>query len=859
MATPPAVIPDVTMTQIEEEEEEAPQQDNPNSEPPQSQSKTLTLEPHQDQEIQLNPPLQSEPNPKPKSDDIPARSPRGTTTTTTTTITFFRRGTKQNKSGSKRKAASSGNRKAQQKAQQKLQTQRETLNPIPFVPSKHLDFEKHEKLLKWLNLWDFVHIEFDRNLRVDLLAQLISNFNPNLRGSYVNGSKVMVNRADLARALKLPSKQVKKGGAVALPDGAEEPPAEAASEESIAFIEELVSNWVLLHEDTWMMPSEVLNWTKAIKEGQFVKVDWAGLIWFMVEKELVQAPKLGDCYYASHLQCLIKSQREDLFMVKEQETPLVDVDAVDVDAVDVDAVDVDAKEEEEEEEEDGGMDVKMVGEDDLQGPSGLEEHNIELCLGQDNVDTDDLKQEQDNVEKTDVRQELDIVDVADVRQDNVDRTDVGQENLEKAGVEKEQVGVEDVMGFEECKVEEPGHWLLDGKSSANEPFLQRCNLGVVNLSCGEEGKKDMEFVERIDEGNEEEEEEEEDEDEEEQEEGGFHLSLKDMPLEGFHAMEAAHNPLSSDMSMRDQFAGEFLSSRDDSRMLPGSSSFFGNGGLKREFVHENANSSHHPLNGNKRLRMGGPWDGKVSGGEFDTCLEQVQHWIEKAKMVYAEKEQVCEQSMVGQQMLLDELHQREEVIGHLQKAKAEEQQKSKMEMYRLEHELYVMGNLLDGYRKALKETQKAFAEYRARCPQADEPLYRDVPGSGGLVLSTMELEKQRLKKEEEERMTRLLLEKQIKDFEAGWISKFEAHPKSVELLSNRLQDAESEVKVLIERLAKRRIPEIPELEFCKRMPESLVQRWMGWGRNIQGRSVFFAVFVADSSLLLNWKSVGFVL
>ncbi|XP_048434438.1 uncharacterized protein LOC125474554 [Pyrus x bretschneideri] len=526
MATAPAENPDTTMTQIEEEE--APQQESPHSEPPHSQSTTLTLDPPQDQDIQQNPPLQSQPSPKGKSDEFPARSPRGTTTTTTTTITFYRRGTKRKKLGSKRKAAASGN----SKAQQKLQTQREILNPIPFVPAKNLDFEKHEKLLKRLNLWDFVHVEFDRNLRVDLLAELISSFNPTQRGSYVNGSKVKVNRADLARALKLPSKPVKKGGAVPVADGAEEPPAEAASEESIAFIEELVSNWVLLHEDTWMMPSEVLNWTKAIKEGHFVKMDWAGLIWFMVEKELAQAPKLGDCYYASHLQCLIKSQHARFLTVKEQETPQFDVNAVDVDAVDVDAVDVDAKMEEEEEEEDGSRDVKMGGEDDLHGHGGLEEHNIELCLGQDNVDTDDFRQEQDNdvdtddfrqeqdnVDSMDVRQEQGILDRADIRQDNVDRTDVGQENLEKSGVEKEQVGVEDVMDFEECKVEEPGQWFLGGQGSASEPVLQRCNLRGVNLDCGEEGKKDMEFFEGIDEeGNEEELEEEEEEEEEEQEE-----------------------------------------------------------------------------------------------------------------------------------------------------------------------------------------------------------------------------------------------------------------------------------------------------------------------------------------------------
>ncbi|PQP93404.1 uncharacterized protein Pyn_04102 [Prunus yedoensis var. nudiflora] len=414
----------------------------------------------------------------------------------------------------------------------------------------------------------------------------------------------------------------------------------------------------------------------------------------------------------------------------------------------------------------------MGGENGVKG-FGLEEKNIELCLGQENVDRADVGQ--DNVERTDVGQ--DNLEKDDVGRDNVERDDVGQENLEFS-VEKEHVGVEDAMNFEECKVEEHGQWLLDGKSNVSEPCLQRCNnLGEVkSLGFGEEGQKGM-------------------------------------PLEGLpsgsliQAMEAAQIPLSSGMSMRDHFSGEFVSSRDDSRMLPGSSSLFGSG-LKRELIHENANS-HHPLNGNKRLRIDGPWDGKLSG-EFETCMEQMQHWMEKARMVYVEKEQACEESTVHQQMLMDGLQQRDEMIDHLHKAKAEEHQKREVEVYRLERELYVMGNLLDGYRKALKETQKAFAEYRARCPQADEPLYRDVPGSGGLVLSTMELEKQRLKKEEEERMNRQLIEKKIRDFEAGWISNFEAHHKNVELLSNRLLDVENEVKLLHERLAKQRTAKVTE-------------------------------------------------
>uniref|UniRef100_A0A2N9EGF3 Uncharacterized protein n=1 Tax=Fagus sylvatica TaxID=28930 RepID=A0A2N9EGF3_FAGSY len=77
---------------------------------------------------------------------------------------------------------------------------------VSFVPNTH------QKLLRRLGLWDFVHIDFDRALRADLLAQLISNYSPQTRSSYVNSVRVLLNRADLARALKLPL-PVKKNAA----------------------------------------------------------------------------------------------------------------------------------------------------------------------------------------------------------------------------------------------------------------------------------------------------------------------------------------------------------------------------------------------------------------------------------------------------------------------------------------------------------------------------------------------------------------------------------------------------------------------------------------------------------------------
>uniref|UniRef100_A0A2N9I2F1 Cation-transporting P-type ATPase C-terminal domain-containing protein n=1 Tax=Fagus sylvatica TaxID=28930 RepID=A0A2N9I2F1_FAGSY len=89
---------------------------------------------------------------------------------TTDSHVSFRRPQKHN---NKPKKNSHKRRIALEKSQKKLAALVETLNPIPFLPSKTLDFQTHQKLLRRLGLWDFVHIDFDRALRADLLTQLI--------------------------------------------------------------------------------------------------------------------------------------------------------------------------------------------------------------------------------------------------------------------------------------------------------------------------------------------------------------------------------------------------------------------------------------------------------------------------------------------------------------------------------------------------------------------------------------------------------------------------------------------------------------------------------------------------------------
>ncbi|XP_061375415.1 uncharacterized protein LOC133317568 [Gastrolobium bilobum] len=773
----------------------------------------------------------------------------------TTASAAVRRGPKRKKMGAKRFAQ-------ERKSREKLQVLVETLKPIPFVPAKALDFESHKSLLQRLGLWDFVHVEFDSSIRGDLLAQLIASYVPSSRCSYVNGVRINVNRADLGRALKLPVKKVP--AVVLIGEAGEE---ELGLGESVAFVSELVSNWMLLHDDTYIMPNEVLGYLNLIKEGHLEKVDWAGLIWNMLEKEL-KTPQLVNCYYASQLQCMIKTQHREL-LEEAQKVEVEEGDEVKDEGEETEVKDegeeTEVKDEGEEAEvkdegedaevKDEGEDaeVKDEGEDAEVKHEGEEaevkdegedaevKHEGDEAEVKDGVDGVELKNEaevKDEGDEVEMKEEGDGVEVkdeelddeeeeeeedeegvgdkvdgnGDVRMGGVDESRVleleehnielslGQDNVERVEVEKDHGG-EQMMDFEQTKEEEPGMWLLDQKNSVGEPFLRACHsIDVKGMDCGQL---------KEDEGEEGEEQEDEDEDAEEDEhEGGFHLSPKCIPLEGMpsgtgsliQAMEAAQMPFSSGIDLRDNSVGDFLSSRDDAQMISGSS-LFGNG-------HKRDHGLDNSLNGsNKRVRSESPWNSKPV--DFEMCMEQIEHWMEKARMMYAAKDQACEESRMNQQLFLNELQKRDNVIEHFHKAKMEDGHKREVEVYRFEKELFMMTSLVDGYRKALKETQKAFAEYRARCPQADEPLYKDVPGSGGLVLSVMELEKERLKKEEEERakLREFLsdFEKKSRDIEGAWFGKLEGHLSRVESLGNRLLAFEDQVKHLNEVNAKRKV------------------------------------------------------
>ncbi|KAE9620708.1 hypothetical protein Lal_00019342 [Lupinus albus] len=728
--------------------------------------KTLTLS-YQDPKIDNLPdPGAANPNPNQRPEDgdtvmqdlthdenAEEKEPEALANLATVTSTVSRRVTKRKKLVSRR-------RNAQEKQlRKKLKVVVETLKPIPFVPSKALDFESHKTLLQRLGLWDFVHIEFDTVIREDLVAQLIASYGQSTRCSYVNGCRINVNRADLARSLKLPVKLPVKKATVSA--AAVE---SVVSAESIVFIEQLVFNWMLLHDDMYVLTDDVLAYLKVIKEGHFEKVDWAGLIWNMLEKELKEE-KLVNCYYASHLQQLIKTQHRELLeeAPKMEEEVEAEVKGEGEEAeVKVEGEEVGVKDEEEEEEEeeddvgeelDGSGDVNMGGVDESRVHE-LEENKIELSLGQ----------------------------------DNVERLELG----------KEQVGEDQIMDFDPAQ-EEHGMWLLHQKNSAREPFLHPCHTsdvnfmdsGVMKEDGGEEGQDQEEGEEQ----------EEEEDAEEDQHDGGFHFSSRYIPMEGMpsgtgsliQAMESGQLNFGSGVDLRDNHVGNFLSSRDDGQMIAGSSPFVN--GHKRD-VGGDYHSPRYSLNGSsRRLRSDSPWNSEPV--DMDMCMENMQNCMEKVRMLYAAKEQAYIESTNNQQVLVNEIQRRDNMLENLHKVKMDDSHK----IYRLEKELYMMTNLVDGYRKALKETQKAFTEYRARSSQADEPLYKDVPGSGGLVLSVKEFEKERLRKEEEERVKMREYEKKFRDIEEAWISKLEGHLSSVQSLGNRLVAIGEQVKHLKEVVA----------------------------------------------------------
>ncbi|CAA2966518.1 Hypothetical predicted protein [Olea europaea subsp. europaea] len=709
----------------------------------------------------------------------------------------------QNRRGVNKRKKGKSNVKKQQAIEKKLQALMEKLNPIPSIPPNMLDFSKHEKLLKKLGLWDFFHLEFDRDVRVDLIAQLVATYDPKLRCSYVNEFRIAVNRADMARAFKLPLKK-EKGNV----SGVEsvDLDSELVSEDSKVFIEDFVSKCVLLHEDLWVTPVEVVNWLTMIRKGHPEKVDWATFFWLMMEKELTKGERLGDCYYASHFQYLIKSQREEVLLLREEETAMEKVE-LNVEVKEEDGVneeDVKTKEEDGVNEEDmKANEEDGVNEEDVKAKEeeedGVNEENVKAKEEEDGVNEENEEEEEEGVNEEDVKVgvEGEGPEVEGNVMDGLNfELTLGQDVVE----EEEEVKNAEMIDVDNCKEdaeleeqEEQGRWDLDGKNNMGRHFMGRCSMeedrGFGSLEDRKEDEGDMEEDEEEGEG--------EGEEGEEEAEDGLNILSNVNALEGdgltgnlLQTMEANLMGFGSQGQLRDH---AMVDLRVDMRHMDSAAPFFNNNNIGKRVMEHDNDIPHN--DSNKRLKINDPWDQKP--GDFGTCMAQMQHLMDRARVMYEEKEQAQEHLSLNQQLLLNELQKRDSMIEHLHKTKLDEIQKRDGELYRYERELYLMGGILDGYRKALKETQRAFAEYRQRAQLPEEPLYKDT-GPGGLMLSTGEIEKLREKQEEEYRINCSILEQKAKEAEEGYTGQFEAFLEKINMLDKKLTGLETDATELID-------------------------------------------------------------
>ncbi|GJX58963.1 hypothetical protein Tco_0290353 [Tanacetum coccineum] len=163
--------------------------------------------------------------------------------------------------------------------------------------------EKFEQLLKKLKLLEFTRIKCDSVFRFELLVELVSNYNPEKKNSFVSGSSIDVFKKHLGKALKLPLVKKPEISFIEVYSDEVGLDSEVYSDEEISVIEDFVRNWMLICDEDTVMPSEIVEWTRCIRDGHPEKMDAAQLIWYQVEKELTQGEKLVECYYASHLQC----------------------------------------------------------------------------------------------------------------------------------------------------------------------------------------------------------------------------------------------------------------------------------------------------------------------------------------------------------------------------------------------------------------------------------------------------------------------------------------------------------------------------------------------------------------------------
>nr|GEY87800.1 hypothetical protein [Tanacetum cinerariifolium] len=97
---------------------------------------------------------------------------------------------------------------------------------------------------------------------------------------------------------------------------------------------------------------------------------------------------------------------------------------------------------------------------------------------------------------------------------------------------------------------------------------------------------------------------------------------------------------------------------------------------------------------NKRLRTNDMLD--QNQNDFGYCMEQMHQWMEKAKMLYKSKEQNYANLQYNQQLEINQLKERKNMLEIIIKSKDQELETKRAEVFSLERELFLMSDFVSG-------------------------------------------------------------------------------------------------------------------------------------------------------------------
>ncbi|VAI77163.1 unnamed protein product [Triticum turgidum subsp. durum] len=294
---------------------------------------------------------------------------------------------------------------------------------------------------------------------------------------------------------------------------------------------------------------------------------------------------------------------------------------------------------------------------------------------------------------------------------------------------------------------------------------------------------------------------------------GFKMgSLHGMESNLLQAMNSDPATYNGTENAHDLSSGNFLAMGADAHkngvdLGTGNSFFFGNNNGKRHVediddgYNDQMQTQQQFLQGNQHKRMRNSSSSVPPGSAFFNAnySEPIQNLLVNASMLYEQKEREIQEALSQKQFMANLLQEKEAIIHSLNSARFEQENKLQAKLRCFEHDLNVMGQLVSGYKRALKQSYASFNEYRKKFP-SNEFHYRDVPNGGGLVLSVRELERELERKRcEEEQQKIAAANEMIGNFKLEWLSKPDDWEDRINLLWRKTEGLARELDLLKEK------------------------------------------------------------